>query len=168
MLFFGGTDRISPCARCCAAEKSVIGYHRNSVFGSRLAAGSILRYANEEKRQDTQADPPPRRPERDGPARGRGGAEYHGDAGNELYALCDVRHRLARHSGDRRLQALAPKASVHDVQDGPSHRRAHKEREHRRPDDAAESPRRRRDLRHDGAPFQGLRRAAAPVCRLKG
>ena len=138
------------------------------MTGGHIAAGAILRYPNEEKRQNTQADPPPRGPERHGPPRGCGGAEYHRDAGNELHALRDVRHRFARHSGDRRFQALAPKAPLHDVQDGASHRRAHEEREHRRTDDALKPPWRRRDLRHDGAPFQGLRRAAAPVRRLEG
>ncbi len=49
------------------------------------------------------------------------GAAHHRDAGAKLYAVCDERHRLARHSGDRRLQALPPKASVHDVQNGAAH-----------------------------------------------
>ena len=34
--------------------------------------------------------------------------------------------------------------------------RAHKERQHRRPDDEAQPARRRRHLRHDGAPFPRL------------
>ena len=42
----------------------------------------------------------------------------------ELYALCDERHRLARHPGDRRLQAVTPQAAIHDVQNGPAERRA--------------------------------------------
>ena len=37
------------------------------------------------------------------------------------YAM--TRHRLPGHSGDRRLQALPPKAAVHHVQDGPADRR---------------------------------------------
>ena len=38
------------------------------MTGGHIAAGAILRYLNEEKRQNTQADPPPRGPERHGEA----------------------------------------------------------------------------------------------------
>ena len=62
---------------------------------------------------------------RHGPARRGAGAAHNRDAGDKLHALRHERHRLPRHTGDRRLQALAPQAAVHHVQDGPADRRAH-------------------------------------------
>lgn len=100
--------------------------------------------------------------------RARCSSSHHRHADRELYALCDERHRLARHPGDRRLQAVTPEAAVHDVQNGPAERRADKIRQHRRTDHAPEPARRRRHLRDHG-PFGARQRGPAhPVRRLKG
>ena len=80
----------------------------------------------------------------------------------QLYALRDERHRLARHPGDRRLQAVTPEAAVHDVQNGPAERRADQIRQHRRTDHAPEPARRRRHLRDHGPSGARQRGPAAP------
>ena len=71
-------------------------------------------------------------------ARRRGDrSENYRYARKKLYALRDERHRLARDSGNRRLQAFPPQAAVHHVQDGPADRLAHQIRQRGRDDDEA-------------------------------
>ena len=108
------------------------------------------------------------RSQRDGPAGRCGGTAHHRHAGRELYALRHVGHRQPRHPGDRRLQALPPKAAVHHVQNGPADRQPHQERQHRGPDHAPEPPRRPGHLRDHGPPGQGQRVPAAPLCGQQG
>ncbi len=108
------------------------------------------------------------RPERDGAA-GRGaGAAHHQHAGDQLYALRHDRHRLARHSGDRRLQALPPQAAVHHVRMGLLTGARTKSANIVGQTMQAEPPRRRRHLRDHGAPGPRQRDAAAPLCGLQG
>ncbi|CAN4034650.1 HTH-type transcriptional regulator sinR, partial [Dysosmobacter welbionis] len=82
----------------------------------------------------------------------------------QLHALRHERHCLPGHSGDRRVQALPPQAAVHHVQDGSADGSPDQVRQHRGPDHAPQPPRRRRHLRHHGAPLPGLRRPADAFC----
>ena len=86
----------------------------------------------------------------------------------ELHALCHEHERVARIPGNRRLQAVAPQAALHHVQNGPAERRTAKKREHRRPNHEAQPARRFRYLRDHGASRHGQRSAARAVRRIEG
>ena len=131
---------------------------------------TVRRNTHGKKTEKTARAPAPAAGRRRGDTRRgqRAGNAHHADAGDELYALCDERYRLARPAGDRRLQARAPQGAVHHVRHGPAEGRAHKKRQHRGQHHAPEPARRRGHLRHHGAPCPHERKPAGAVCIRQG